>query len=125
MSGARMNSLLSCFSWFMRSGVGVVFIRRSFILFLCAFCYPRTSWNSCGNFFMFINLAGIDCCPESIALLARWFPSRTYLKLLLSSITMMIGYVVSAWLSLCVSIPPVFFLIIMFSIFWMGILYTG
>ena len=74
---------------------------------------------------MFMSLAGIVLCPASIALLARWLPSRTYFRLLLSSTTMRIGYFVSAVFNLFVSMPPLVFLIIIFSILLVGILCVG
>ena len=74
---------------------------------------------------MFTSLAGIVFKPASIALLARWLPSRTYFKLLLSSVTMMIGYFVSAAFNLFVSMPPLVFLIIIFSIWLIGMLCVG
>ena len=74
---------------------------------------------------MFMSLAGIVFCPASIALLARWLPSRTYFRLLLSSTTMRIGYFVSAVFNLFVSMPPLVFLIIIFSILLVGILCVG
>ena len=86
---------------------------------------PSTSWNSCGSFLMFMSLAGIVLCPASIALLARWLPSRTYFRLLWSSTTMRMGYCVSAVFSLSDSMPPLVFLIIIFSMLLVGMLYVG